>query len=195
MASGLGHLRFRCTACGNCCRELRVPLTDADLRRLVAATGRSASCIVTWLPTEEVDLIGEPGSLVLLDHPAGHVLMALAQQHSACVFLGADQRCAVYLARPGNCRLYPFSANFGKRGGIRRLRLLSGAACDYARDGDNDPHALRVADQQRWAEHRNYLARISRWNRAQRHRVRLGHRLQGGGEFLAYLGFAEGDRS
>jgi len=39
------------------------------------------------------------------------------------------------------------------------------------------------------------LARISRWNRAQRHRVRLGHRLQGGGEFLAYLGFAEGERS
>src|SRR6185369_5791774 len=66
MASGLGHLRFRCTGCGTCCRDLRVPLTDADLRRLIDATGRAASEIVAWLPTDSVDLIGEPGSLVLL---------------------------------------------------------------------------------------------------------------------------------
>ena len=191
MASGLGHLRFRCTSCGNCCRDLRVPLTDADLRRLVDATGRPASQIVAWLPTGEVDLTGEPGSLVLLDHDGGHALMALAQQGGACIFLDEDQQCGAYAARPGNCRLYPFAATFGRRGGIRRLRLLAGTRCDYARDGHNEPHELRAADERRWAEHRTFLAQISRWNREQRRRSRLGHRLQGARSFLAFLGFPD----
>ena len=189
MASGLGHLRFRCTGCGNCCRDLRVPLTDADLQRLVDATGLPASQFVAWLPSARVDLIGEPGSLVLLDHEAGHALMALAHQQGACVFLGADERCRAYAARPGNCRVYPFAASFGRRGGIRRLRLLGGTDCEHAQDGRNDVHALRAADEQRWAEHRSYLARISRWNRAQRHRVRLGRSVQGAHDFLEFLGF------
>jgi Fe-S-cluster containining protein len=192
MASGLGHLGFRCTGCGNCCRDLRVPLTHADVQRLVEATGRPASQIVAWLPTREVDLIGEPGSLVLLDHAAGHALMALAQQGGACVFLGADERCGAYSARPGNCRLYPFAASFGRRGGIRRLRLLGGTHCEYARDGHTDPHALRVADELRWAEQRSFLAHISNWNRAQRLRSLLGRRLRSAPEFLAFLGFPEG---
>jgi Fe-S-cluster containining protein len=192
MASGLGHLRFRCTGCGNCCRDLRVPLTDEDVRRLVDATGRPASQIISWLPTREVDLIGEPGSLVLLDHDGGHALMVLAQREGACVFLGSEERCGVYSARPGNCRLYPFAAGFGRRGGIRRLRLLGGTHCDHARDGANDVHALRLADERRWAEHRRYLARISLWNRGQRHRSLLGRRLRDAREFLAFLGLAEG---
>jgi len=195
MASGLGHLRFRCTGCGNCCRDLRVPLTDADLRRLIDATGRAASEIVAWLPTDSVDLIGEPGSLVLLGHDGGLALMVLAQRDGACVFLGAQERCGVYDARPGNCRLYPFAASFGRRGGIRRLRLLGGTECDHARDGDNDAHALRRADERRWDEHRSYLAQISRWNRAQRHRAILGRGLRGAPEFLTFLGFAESERA
>lgn len=189
MTSGLRNLRFRCTGCGNCCRDLRVPLTDADVRRLTDATGRAASEFVAWLPTSEVDLIGEPGSLVLLDSHAGHALLVLAQRAGACVFLGSDQRCGVYSARPGNCRLYPFAASYGSRGGLRRLRLLGGTECDHARDGHTDPHLLRSADEQRWAEHRSYLALVSRWNRAQRHRTLLGRRLLGAPEFLAFLGF------
>lgn|SRR6478735_7768495 len=195
MASGLGHLRFRCTGCGNCCRDLRVPLTHADVRRLADATGRAAARFVAWLPTHEVDLIGEPGSLVVLDHDAGHALMVLAQREGACVLLGSDERCTAYAARPGNCRLYPFSASFGRRGGIRRLRLLGGTECDYARDGDTDPHALRLADERRWAEHRSYLAQVSRWNRAQRHRSLLGRRLHGASEFLDFLGFPAAERA
>jgi len=190
VASGLGLLRFRCTSCGNCCRDLRVPLTSADLRRLVDATGERAAQIVAWLEPDEVDMTGEPGSMVLLDHGARRALMTLAQHASACRFLRADERCSVYDARPASCRLYPFQPSFGRRGGLRRLRLLPGTECDYARDGHNDPHALRVADERRWAEHRHYLAQIDAWNRSQRHRARLGHALRGGSGFLEFLGFS-----
>lgn len=168
-----------------------MPLTHADLRRLVDASGESAAQIVTWLEPDAVDMTGEPGSMVLLDRASRRALMTLAQRVSACRFLGADERCGVYDARPASCRLFPFEPSFGRRGGLRRLRLLPGTECDYARDGHNDPHALRVADEQRWVEHRHYLAQIAIWNRSQRHRARLGHELRGPSGFLKFLGFPE----
>ncbi|HEY3666598.1 MAG TPA: YkgJ family cysteine cluster protein, partial [Polyangiaceae bacterium] len=114
----------------------------------------------------------------------------LAQRDRACVFLGSDERCGVYSARPASCRLFPFEPSFGRRGGLRRLRLLPGTSCDYARDGHNDPHALRVADERRWAEQRSYLSQVEIWNRSQRHRARLRHALRGSAEFLEFLGFS-----
>lgn len=191
MASGLGLLSFRCTACGNCCRDLRVPLTSADLQRLMRQSGETASQIVAWLEPEAVDMTGEPGSFVLLTQR--RALMTLAHRDGACRFLGADQRCSVYAERPASCRLFPFAPSFGPRGGLRRLRLLSGTACERAHDGRNDPHALRVADERRWAEHRAYLLQVSSWNRAQRHRERLGHQLRGALEFFEFLGLRAGD--
>jgi len=189
MASGLRHLSFRCTTCANCCKDLRVPLTTADLGRLVEQTGQPAAEIVAWLPTDAVDLTGEPGSLVMLEQTSPRSLMTLAQRGGECRFLAADARCSVYEARPASCQLYPFDASFGPRGGLRRLRLLGGTRCEYARDGHNDPHALREADQRRWVEHREYLAQVSDWNRSQGHRSRFGHRQLGRQEFLNFLGF------
>jgi len=188
MASGVRHLRFRCTGCGNCCRDLRVPLTTADLSRLVAATALPARELVDWQPSAAIDLTGEPGSLVQLAR--GPSAMLLQHRDGACRFLADDQRCSVYDARPATCRLYPFDATFGARGGIRRLRLLGGTECDYARDGHNDAHALRAADASRWQEHVAYLEQVRRWNRLQRHRTRAGRTLQTGPDFLSFLGFA-----
>jgi Fe-S-cluster containining protein len=194
MASGLVFLRFRCTSCGNCCRDLRVPLTAADVRRLVDATGEAPARVVAWLEPDDVDMTGEPESFVLLDRPGRRVLMTLAQHDRACRFLGADERCTVYEARPASCRLYPFTVSFGPRGGVRRLRLLGGTECDYARDGHNDAHALRVADEQRWAEHRSYLRHVEDWNRMQRRRERLRHALLGADEFFELLLRSRGAR-
>ena len=194
MASGLRLLNFRCTECGHCCRDLRVPLTSADLARLVAASGEATEQLVAWLPPDAVDMTGEPGSFVLLEH--GRALLTLAHRAAACRFLGVDQRCTVYEGRPASCRLFPFAPSFGPRGGLRRLRLLSGTECEKAHDGDNDPHALRIADEQRWAEHRAYLAQVDSWNRSQGHRARLGHKLRGAPEFLEFVGIsaAEGTK-
>lgn len=164
-----------------------MPLTSADLARLARGRQMPALELVDFLPTAEVDLIGEPGSLIVLERPALRVLMVLKQADGACVFLGEGAQCAAYDHRPGNCRLFPFDPSFGPRGGIRRLRLLGGTRCDYARDGHNDVHALRDADRLRWAEHRAYLAQVQTWNRSQAHRVRFGHALHGAAEFLDFL--------
>ena len=99
-------LAFRCTGCGNCCRNLRVALTAADLSRLSAATGQPATALVEWLAPEAVDMTGEPSSFVELGE--GRRLMVLAQQAGACVLLGPDDRCRAYDARPLDCRAFPF---------------------------------------------------------------------------------------
>jgi Fe-S-cluster containining protein len=171
-----------------------VPLTDADLSRLVPASNAPVTQSVDWLEPDGVDMTGEPESFVLLDRPGRRVLMTLAQRDHACRFLGESDRCTVYEARPASCRLYPFAVSFGQRGGVRRLRLLGGTDCDYARDGHNDAHALRVADEQRWAEHRAYLKRVADWNRLQRRRERLGHALRSAAQFFEFLGVSSGAR-
>jgi Fe-S-cluster containining protein len=155
---------------------------------LVDATGRDAHEIVGFIPTSQVDLCGEPGSLVLLEN-SERALLALEQRARACIFLGSDARCGAYAARPASCRLFPFDPSFGRRGGIRRLRLLGGSNCDHARDGHNDPHALREADAQRWDEQRAYQLQVQNWNRSQNHRARFGRRLLGSAAFLRFLGF------
>src|SRR6187402_1885781 len=96
MASGMHHLRFQCTSCGNCCRDLRVTLTDADLQRLLRATRLAPSELVSWVASDRVDLVGEPGSLVVLNSLSARVLMTLARSSEACQFLNAEDRCAVY---------------------------------------------------------------------------------------------------
>ena len=55
-------LSFRCTGCGNCCRNLRVALTALDVKRLAAATGKATPTLVEWLAPDTVDMSGEPGS-------------------------------------------------------------------------------------------------------------------------------------
>ncbi|HEY4104920.1 MAG TPA: YkgJ family cysteine cluster protein, partial [Polyangiaceae bacterium] len=108
---------------------------------------------------------------------------------NACIFLGLDARCGAYEARPASCRLFPFNPSFGRRGGLRRLRLLGGTDCKHARDSHNDPHALREADARRWDEQRAFQLQVQSWNRSQNQRARFGHRLLDSAAFLGFLGF------
>jgi Fe-S-cluster containining protein len=180
---------FRCTACGNCCRDLRVAVTALDVARLGAATSLAPSELVDWLGPDHVDMTGEPDSFVELSE--GRRLMVLRHRDGACTQLGSDNRCRVYAARPRDCRAFPF--DFGAPAGNptepRRLSLLPlpvPERCDYAFDGANDEAALALEDQTRWDELRDYQALVSRWNRRAWHRRRL-HRVPGNAAaFLAY---------
>jgi Fe-S-cluster containining protein len=79
-----------CTACANCCRKLRPQLEPKDIARLARAKGVSEaqfreSCV------EKFNEDGERG---------------LRFNRKPCPFL-EDSRCAVYEARPDECRSYP----------------------------------------------------------------------------------------
>jgi Fe-S-cluster containining protein len=182
---------FRCTACGNCCRDLRAAVTALDVARLAAATGLAPSALVDWLAPDAVDMTGEPESFVELGE--GRRLMVLRQRDGACMQLGSDNRCGAYAARPRDCRAFPFdfSAPAASPDAPRRLALLPLPSvplgrCDYAVDGANDEAALELEDQARWAELRDYQALVARWNRRAWHRRRL-HRSGGdAAQFLAY---------
>jgi Fe-S-cluster containining protein len=178
-------LDFRCTACGNCCRTLRVAITARDVERLATATGAPPSQLVEWLAPDEVDMTGEPESFIELS--SGRRLLVLLQQDGACAQLGADNRCRVYAARPRDCRAYPFDLARAPDGsGKRRLSLLPLDGCEHAEDGVQDRATIESEDDARFTELLEFQAQIAAWNRAAKHRRRLGQAIGNGDAFLDF---------
>lgn len=88
-------LRFECTQCGKCCRNhgddfafvyLGASEADAMAKHLGLDLGRFKTRYTTL----------DEGDLVLKDNG------------DKCIFLGDDNRCEVYEARPRQCRTWPF---------------------------------------------------------------------------------------
>lgn len=77
-----------CLECGNCCRTLGPRITDKDIDRIAKA-----------LRKKPVDVIGE---YLKIDEDNDYVYKSMP-----CPFLGADNYCSVYEARPKACREYP----------------------------------------------------------------------------------------
>lgn len=187
MTHGTRHLRFNCTACGQCCRDFRVPVTDSDVRRLATAlpTGETVTHSLEWVCPEQVDMTGEPETFVVL--PEGRRLLVLRQREGACALLHG-RRCSVHHARPRSCQLYPWDVTLGRRGGVKRLQLLyEYTPCEATSDGRVAPQVL--AEQKRWerSEITAYVRLVSAWNRVQSRRARLGKPLYGGDEYVARL--------
>ena len=83
---------FVCAGCGACCRwPGHVLLDAADVARLAAARGLDEREFVA----RHTRLASNRAQLSLLERPDG-----------ACEFLEGD-RCAVYAARPAQCREFP----------------------------------------------------------------------------------------
>jgi Fe-S-cluster containining protein len=185
LTAHVSPLDFRCTSCGNCCRNLRVAVTSRDVARLATATGAAPDALVSWLAPDAVDMTGEPESFVELSE--GRRLMVLRQHDGACRLLGADNRCGAYTARPQDCRAFPFDFDEpAHRPGPRRLTLLSLDGCEYALDGNNDSATLDAEDRIRWSELRDYQALVARWNRRARHRRRLHYPVGDAATFLRF---------
>lgn len=174
VAHGLGHLRFECTRCGNCCRRFRVPLTGADLQRLAWGTGKAPSELVEWLEPEAVDMTGEPETFVRL--ASGRRLMVLGWAAGGCQHLQGDL-CAVHLHRPASCRAYPFHALLGKRNGIRRLQLLDTTDCQHTWGAVTPAREVGNAALQQRRELVAYTLQVQAFNRTQGRLARLGRPL------------------
>jgi uncharacterized protein len=80
-----------CTRCANCCRTLRVVVTDEDIPRIAAHLDMEQDqFIATYLERDK-----EEGGYRIKKSP--------------CPFLGADSKCTIYDVRPEKCRGYPFT--------------------------------------------------------------------------------------
>jgi hypothetical protein len=83
-------LQLDCFSCGACCRDNRVVLEKPDL--------------AAW-QRKRPELLNR----AYIRRSRGTVLLRLAPG-GACVHLGAQNRCAIYALRPGNCREFPVGA-------------------------------------------------------------------------------------
>ena len=115
MTSGRALLKFRCTGCGNCCKDPLLPLTDADVARIIARTHERASDIVRFVNRHQIDMDDDPEAFVRLRQ--GKRVMVLGHSHGGCRYLDSEDRCKIYQFRPLGCRVFPFDPSFSKTGG------------------------------------------------------------------------------
>lgn len=88
-------IHFECTRCGNCCtgEPGAVYVTDEEIEAISAHLGRMREAVII----EHTRMVG--GLQALQEKPNGD-----------CVYFG-DRSCAVYPARPKQCRTWPFWLN------------------------------------------------------------------------------------
>jgi len=92
-------LRFECTGCGRCCTNQveysHVYVNDRESKAMARLKGLS---------------LREFEKLYTFTDEYGWTQLTLAENR--CVFLGADDSCGVYAARPTQCRTFPFWREF-----------------------------------------------------------------------------------
>lgn len=101
-----------CLSCANCCKTTSPIFIDKDIDRIARHLGmRPAQFVSTYLHLDE------EGDYVLNEAP--------------CPFLGADNYCSIYDARPRACREYPHTnrKNFHQ---ILDLTLKNTSVCPAA---------------------------------------------------------------
>jgi Fe-S-cluster containining protein len=94
IAGRVPRLRFACTGCGRCCTgrgNYVVEVDRAEQRRIQKLLG------IGWRWFRRRYVFRFDDETESLRMPGGR-----------CVFLGDDNRCRVYAARPRQCRTYPF---------------------------------------------------------------------------------------
>ncbi len=95
---------YNCSRCpAYCCSYTRIPVKDADVRRLARHLGLTPEAAARKF-TKKGD---EPGEVILRHQPD-------AIFGTVCGFLDPEtRRCTVYEARPAICRAYPGTVRCG----------------------------------------------------------------------------------
>jgi hypothetical protein len=109
-----------CLSCANCCKTISPVFTDRDIARLAK-----------HLRMKPADFTEQ---YLHLDEEQDYVL-----NQAPCPFLGADNYCSVYDARPKACRQYPHTDQPGFRKKLA-LTLKNTEVC---------PAAFRIVEQLR----------------------------------------------
>lgn len=98
-------LRFKCTACGECCTRLRanLPLSSGDVRRISRYLRMSIRSFVEAYGVHVIDRVRDQGSVV--DIPS---IELRVPSTGVCVFLDRDRRCTIHEVKPAICARTPF---------------------------------------------------------------------------------------
>jgi Fe-S-cluster containining protein len=181
-------LRFRCTGCGNCCKEPLLPLTAGDVRRISEHTGDKPKDFIRWVDRHGIEMDDEPEGFVVLRQ--GKRVMVLRHEGGGCTYLGDDNRCTIYKARPLGCRIFPFDPTFGKDGKLRHLKLIQAADCLYELDGKNDVKEMRELDARTQEASDGWHDKIAEWNKEQQKKKRSGRAAGTARQFFEFLGLS-----
>lgn len=172
-------LKTRCVGCGRCCTETIVPVTDADVRRLMKATGQPASEIVRFFGPDDVDWDADDGHWV--ETQQGPRFLALKKAKERCQFLDDQKRCMVYEDRPITCRTFPLQIFLDEtESRIEKITLNRIVKTNYPR-AEKPLKTKKTATQQAQQEDREdrvFQKKVAFWNRQKNK-----------GDFLAFLNF------
>jgi len=111
-------IRFKCTECGQCCRDTKIPLTVAEAINWLNR-GHDVQLICEASPWPAA-LDAEPKALHFKRRsfavmsgsmPTRIVVMLVANVVGACPNLLPNSRCGIYEDRPLVCRIYPAEIN------------------------------------------------------------------------------------
>lgn len=176
------YLKFRCTGCGNCCRDTVVCITDADVHRIIEGTGRSPLEFVRFYTHEEVSMSKtDPLWVKFTDHRA---VMGLRSTRDRCWFLDNETNlCTIYEHRPVTCRDHPFNVTLSDSGAVKKISLSRIVKCPHAWDGHISRRSLRATQICNEQQEEAYIAKVKRWNKFPgRRRTKRA--------FLEFLGFS-----
>ena len=179
-------LKFRCTGCGNCCKDPLLPLTHEDLAELAKRTLSDPMKLVRFVGRDAIDMDDEPEGFALL--PQGRRVMVLKHVNERCMYLGPDDRCTVYTFRPLGCRVFPFDPTFSKSGKLVRLTLIQATDCRYELNGQNSVKGLMQLNRRYDDAMQRYHGMLAQWNQRQRSRKRQGKPVQSARKLLEFLG-------
>ena len=151
-----------CTKAGACCHGNIVPVTDADVRRLMQATGLPAAAIVRLYSVTDLDYDGDR-SWIRFSY--GRRLLGLKKRGEACRFLNQYGLCTVYNSRPMTCRTFPYMVYFDANGRPEPLQRNTASGC-CARVGPAWPRKQLLTDaRQEDAEDARFFSQLRRWEK------------------------------
>ncbi|MBN2122352.1 YkgJ family cysteine cluster protein [Candidatus Micrarchaeota archaeon] len=114
-----------CTGCGApCCKEYLITVTSFDVSRVAAETRKPPCEFASLIPAKILNLDED----TVLECYEGDFRsdFLLALNSHPCIFLGANNLCAIHDFAPYTCRTYPFNGagRMHKRTLCGSLRLL-----------------------------------------------------------------------
>jgi len=139
---GKHTVKFSCTHCGHCCRDVICLPTPNDVVRLAREHGADPRKFLEFVTPDGISKVSKSDPTWLRCNGTRY-LMALRRTARGCYFLNKRTlHCQAYESRPLICRLYPFALNETRGGEIKGYSLQRDVECPRRQDGTKDVSAI-----------------------------------------------------